>query len=141
MFAIVNTPGGASPAELRRVSDPDPRPHEALVAVRAFSLNRGELRSFVNNEMGWIPGQDISGVIVRAAANGLGPNAGTRVVALTDEFGWAELVAVSTHRIVELPDNVTFSQAATLPVAGLTALRSLRLGGALVGRRVLVTGA
>jgi NADPH:quinone reductase-like Zn-dependent oxidoreductase len=40
-----------------------------------------------------------------------------------------------------LPDGVGFSAAATLPVAGLTALRTLRHGGALVGRRVLTTGA
>src|SRR5205807_7637103 len=39
------------------------------------------------------------------------------------------------------PDNVKFAQAATLPVAGLTALRTLRLGGMLLGRKVLVTGA
>jgi NADPH:quinone reductase-like Zn-dependent oxidoreductase len=36
---------------------------------------------------------------------------------------------------------VSFAQAAALPVAGLTALRCVRLGGPLVGRRVLVTGA
>jgi NADPH:quinone reductase len=141
MRAIVNTPGGTAPVELREVPAPNPGPNEALVAVRAFSLNRGELRSFVNNETGWIPGQDISGVVQRAAANGLGPPTGTRVLALTDEFGWAEQVAVPTHRIVPLPDNVSFAQAATLPVAGLTALRCVRLGGALVGRRVLITGA
>jgi NADPH:quinone reductase-like Zn-dependent oxidoreductase len=40
-----------------------------------------------------------------------------------------------------LPDNVTFAQAATLPVAGLTALSALRFGGSIVGRRVLITGA
>jgi NADPH:quinone reductase-like Zn-dependent oxidoreductase len=40
-----------------------------------------------------------------------------------------------------LPDNVTFEQAATLPVAGLTALSALRFGGSIVGRRVLITGA
>jgi NADPH:quinone reductase-like Zn-dependent oxidoreductase len=141
MRAIVNTPGGTAPVELREVPEPNPGPNEALIAVRAFSLNRGELRSFVNNEEGWIPGQDISGVVQRAAANGAGPAEGTRVVALTDEFGWAERVAVPTHRIVPIPDNVSFAQAATLPVAGLTALRCVRLGGALVGRRVLITGA
>jgi NADPH2:quinone reductase len=141
MRAIVNTPGGPAPVELRDVPEPVPAPNEALVAVRAFSLNRGELRSFLNNEEGWIPGQDISGVVLRAAANGLGPAEGTRVVALTDEFGWAEQVAVATHRMVPIPDNVSFAQAATLPVAGLTALRCVRLGGALVGRRVLITGA
>jgi NADPH:quinone reductase-like Zn-dependent oxidoreductase len=40
-----------------------------------------------------------------------------------------------------LPDNVSFASAATLPVAGLTALRLVRLGGALLGRRALITGA
>jgi NADPH2:quinone reductase len=141
MRAIVNTPGGTAPVALREVPEPIPGPNETLLAVRAFSLNRGELRSFVNNEAGWIPGQDISGVVVRAAANGLGPAEGTRVVALTDEFGWAEQVAVPTHRIVPLPEGVSFAQASTLPVAGLTALRCVRLGGAVVGRRVLITGA
>lgn len=141
MRALVNTPGGAAPVTLRDVPEPVPAPNEALVAVKAFSLNRGELRSFVNNPEGWIPGQDVAGIVLRAAANGRGPAAGTRVVALTDEFGWAERVAVSAHRMAPLPDNVSFAQAATLPVAGLTALRCLRLEGALVGRRVLITGA
>jgi len=141
MRAIVNTPGGPAPVELRGVPEPNVGPNDTLVSVRSFSLNRGELRSFTNNEAGWIPGQDISGVVLRQAANGLGPPPGARVVALTDEFGWAERVAVPTHRVVPLPDNVSFAQAATLPVAGLTALRCVRLGGALVGRRVLITGA
>jgi NADPH:quinone reductase-like Zn-dependent oxidoreductase len=141
MRAIVNTPGGTAPIELREVPEPIPGPNQVLVAVRAFSLNRGELRSFVNNEAGWIPGQDVSGVVLKPAANGLGPVEETRVVALTDEFGWAEQVAVATHRVVPIPDNVSFAQAATLPVAGLTALRCVRHGGALVGRRVLITGA
>jgi NADPH2:quinone reductase len=141
MLALVNTPRGPAPVELRTVPDPTPGPDEALIAVRAFSLNRGELRSFVNNEEGWIPGQDISGEVLKPAANGIGPPAGTRIVGLTDEFGWAEQVAVPTHRLVPLPDSVSFAQAATLPVAGLTALRTLRLGGPLVGRRVLITGA
>src|SRR5580704_1873123 len=141
MRAVVNTPGGTAPIEVRDVPDPNPGPNEVLVAVRAFSLNRGELRSFANNEEGWIPGQDVSGVVLKPAANGLGPPEGTRVVALTDEFGWAEQVAVPVHRVVPIPDNVSFAQAATLPVAGLTALRCVRLGGALVGRRVLITGA
>ena len=141
MRALVNTPNSRAPVELRDVPEPNPAPDEALIAVRAFSLNRGELRSFVNNEEGWIPGQDISGVVLKQAANGLGPPAGTRVVALTDEHGWAERAAVPAHRIVPLPENVSFAQAAVLPVAGLTALRCVRLGGALAGRRVLITGA
>lgn len=141
MRALVTTPDGAAPMALRDVPDPVPGPHEAVVAVRAFSLNRGELASITRNGTGWIPGQDVAGVVVAAAADGSGPPVGSRVVALTDEFGWAERVAVMGHRMAVLPDGVCFAQAATLPVAGLTALRTLRHGGALVGRRVLITGA
>jgi NADPH:quinone reductase-like Zn-dependent oxidoreductase len=141
MRALVNTPGGPTPVTLRDAPEPAPTPNEALVAVKAFSLNRGELASFARNKEGWIPSQDIAGVVLTAAANGMGPPAGTRVVALVDEFGWAERVAVPANRLVPLPDHVSFAAASTLPVAGLTALRCLRLGGALVGRRVLITGA
>ncbi len=141
MRALVTTPDGPAPMELRDVPDPVAGPHQAIVAVRAFSLNRGELASITRNGTGWIPGQDVAGVVVQAAADGSGPPVGSRVVALTDEFGWAERVAVMGHRMAVLPDGVGFAEAATLPVAGLTALRTLRHGGPLVGRRVLVTGA
>ena len=141
MLALVNTPHGPSPIELREIAEPTPASNEALVDVHAFSLNRGELSSFARNKEGWVPGQDIAGVVRRQAASGAGPVAGTRVVALVDDFGWAERAAVPSHRMAVLPDNVSFTQAATLPVAGLTALRTLRHGGTVVGRRVLITGA
>jgi NADPH2:quinone reductase len=141
MLAIVNTPNGTAPIELREVPDPSPAPNEALVEVRAFSLNRGELRLFQSRPDGWRPGQDISGVVLQRAADGSGPDAGTRVVALTDNAGWAERAAVSGHRMAALPDNVLLEEAAALPVAGLTALRTLRHGAPLLGKRVLVTGA
>jgi NADPH:quinone reductase-like Zn-dependent oxidoreductase len=107
----------------------------------AFSLIRGELRSVSNNCEGWVPGQDVGGVVLKQAADGSGPPTGARVVVLTDEFGWAQRVAVPAHRMAVLPDSVGFAQAATLPVAGLTALRTLRHGAPLLGKRVLITGA
>ena len=141
MLALVNTPNGPAPVEPRDIPEPTPARDEALVQVHAFSLNRGELSSFARNKEGWVPGQDIAGIVLRQAASGAGPAAGTRIVALVDDFGWAERVAVPSHRMAVLPDSVSFAQASTLPVAGLTALRTLRHGGALVGRRVLITGA
>src|SRR6516165_1251275 len=141
MLALVNTPGGSAPVELREVAEPQPAPNEALVEVRAFSLNRGELRLFQIRPEGWRPGQDISGVVLKQAADGSGPEPGTRVVALTDNAGWAERAAVPGHRMAALPDNASFEEAAALPVAGLTALRALRHGAPLLGKRVLITGA
>jgi hypothetical protein len=55
MLGLVNTPNGKAPVELRELPEPRPQRNEALVAVHAFSLNRGELRSFRNNEEGWVP--------------------------------------------------------------------------------------
>ena len=72
MLAIVNTPEGAAPVELREVPEPQPAPNEAVVEVRAFSLNRGELRLFQIRPESWRPGQDISGVVVRSARLGRG---------------------------------------------------------------------
>jgi len=120
--------------------EPEPAAGEAVVAVKAFSVNRGELGLVRLRPDGFRPGQDISGVIVQPAATG-GPTAGTRVVGIVDWHGWAERVAVPVNFLAPIADNVSFAQASTLPVAGLTALRAMRLGGSVVGRRVLVTGA
>src|SRR5437588_148144 len=141
MLAIVNTPGGPEPVAIREVPEPEPRPNEALVAVRAFSLNRGELRLFQVRPAGWRPGQDIAGVVLKQAADGTGPTAGTRVVGLCDWEGWAKRAVAPCHRLAPLADNVSFAAAASLPVAGLTALRALRHGAPLLGKRVLITGA
>jgi NADPH2:quinone reductase len=141
MKALVNTPKGSAPVELRDLPEPAPAPHEALVAVHAFSLNRGELTLMRIRPEGWQPGQDVSGVVLQGAADGSGPKPGTRVVGLMDWHGWAERAAISTHRLAPLPDKVGFAEAAALPVAGLTALRTLRHGAPLLGRRVLITGA
>ena len=141
MLALVNTPSAPIPVELNEVPEPVPLPDEAIVEVHAFSLNRGELALLASRPQGWRPGQDVAGVIVQPAADGSGPDKGTRVVAWVDGAGWSQRVAAPTARIAALPDNVSFASAATLPVAGVTALRALRQGGFLLGQRVLITGA
>src|SRR4030095_4755915 len=90
---------------------------------------------------GWRPGWDLAGVVERSAADGSGPAVGERVVGFLPEGAWAQRVVVPSNALAELPDKVTFSQAATFPVAGLTALHALDEGGPLLARRVLVTGA
>jgi NADPH:quinone reductase len=139
--AVVVDPDAPGRLVLRPVADPTAERGEAIVRVRAISLNRGEVRRAGQAQAGWRPGWDLAGVVETAAADGSGPRAGARVVGIVLEGAWAERVAVPTHALAELPDKVTFSQAATFPVAGLTALHALGKGGLLLGRRVLITGA
>ncbi|RUV02677.1 oxidoreductase [Mesorhizobium sp. M6A.T.Cr.TU.017.01.1.1] len=141
MLALVTAPDSATGLRFAESEEPRPLANEALVSVHATSLNRGELRLLTIRPNGWIPGQDIVGVVERAAADGSGPAVGNRVAALVDQAGWAERVAVSTDRLAVLPDGVSFVSAATLPVAGTTALRTLRHGGDLAGQQILITGA
>jgi NADPH:quinone reductase len=128
-------------AELAEVADPTPGHGHALVEVKAFSLNRGETRRLQTLEPGTVTGWDVAGVVRQQAADGSGPPVGARVVGLMPAGAWAELAAVRTDWLAELPDSVSFQHAAALPVAALTALRALELGGYLVGKPILVTGA
>jgi NADPH:quinone reductase-like Zn-dependent oxidoreductase len=117
-------------------------PDEVTVRVTAVSLNRGEVRRATSQgNLGDRPGWDFAGVVEERAANGSGPAAGSRVVGLLPSGAWAERVRAPSHAVAALPDAVTDAQAATLPVAGLTALHALRQGGLLLGRKVLVDGA
>jgi NADPH:quinone reductase-like Zn-dependent oxidoreductase len=135
MQAVVGTPSGADRTEFREVGEPEPGPGEALLEIRAFAINRGELSLLKRRPDGWRPGQDVAGVVLR------GPHEGERVVANLEWEGWAQRAVAPASRMAVLPDGVTFEQAASLPIAGLTALRTLRLGGSLLGRDVLITGA
>ncbi len=121
--------------------EPTAQGSELLVGVRAFGVNRGELSLLRERVDGWRPGQDLSGVVIAAAADGSGPAVGTRVVGVVDAAAWSERVALPTAWAAAIPDEVSFEQAASLPVAGLTAYRALLNGRSVLGRNVLVLGA
>jgi NADPH:quinone reductase-like Zn-dependent oxidoreductase len=126
---------------IREVDPPGLISNQARVQVKAISLNRGEVMGAFRQQEIFQLGWDLAGIVDQPAQDGSGPKAGARVVGLLRTGAWAEQVAVPTNALAVLPDEVSFQQAATLPVAGLTALLALDKGGPLLGRKVLVTGA
>src|SRR5580704_5383480 len=140
--AVVVDPSAPGKLALKPVELRDPDRDEVGLRVTAISLNRGETRRALQvAEAGWRPGWDFAGVIETEAADGSGPKSGTRVVGMLPSGAWAERVNCRSHAVAALPDAVSDAAAATLPVAGLTALHALRQGGLLLGRKVLVDGA
>src|SRR3954463_3219548 len=133
MQAIVATAEGPSWTERREVPPPAPAANEALIAVRAFAVNRGEL-TLVRRRDGWQPGQDVAGGGIQPAGDGTGPQAGERVAGLAEWHGWAEQTVVPSHRLATIPADVDFERAAALPMAGTTAANLVRGGGPLPRR-------
>ncbi len=134
-------PDGNGQVRLADVDEVIPATGEAVIAVEAFSVNRGETFLLEDPPTRWRPGKDIAGRVAQAAADGTGPREGTRVVGHPPSRGWAERVVIPARVLVELPDAVTTTAAAALPLAGLTALRLVRAAGPLIGGRLLITGA
>jgi NADPH:quinone reductase-like Zn-dependent oxidoreductase len=102
------------------------------------SVNRGEPVLARSVPPGTVLGFDLAGVVLRTVEGG--PTVGTPVSAFS-RGAWAERAAVALGDLAVVPDGVGLAEAAALPMAGFSALRALRAGGALLGRRVLVTGA
>ena len=140
--AVVVDPSSPQGLAIKPVELAPARPDEVTVRVTAISLNRGEVRRALSqSEPGARPGWDFAGIVEEQAADGGGPAVGTRVVGLLPSGAWAEQVRARSDALAPLPDSVSDAQAATLPVAGLTALHALRQGGLLIGRKVLIDGA
>jgi alcohol dehydrogenase len=139
--------------------DPEPRPDDVLIRVRAVALNGFDpmvLRGIpgLRTPLPMIPGADIAGEIVALGA-AVEPGrwkTGDRVVVVpnqadgmmgeTKRGGASELVAVPQQYVLPIPDDVSFVDAACLPVAYGTALRMIETRGKLeAGEKVLILGA
>ncbi len=130
---------------------PDRLPGEVLIQVAASSINpidcrlrAGELKGLLPGGFPRVPGYDVAGIVVDASDDG--PFAiGDRVLAFLNHArggACAEFALNDVSATCRLPDEIPFDVAAAMPLAGTTALQSLRDHGRMQpGDRVLINGA
>lgn len=130
----------------RDVENPLPNDDEVLIRVHAVALNAADYRSM---KLGMIPkkkifGADIAGRVESAGRNISGFKPGDKVIGDLSDHGFgglAEYVTAPEKALIIKPPNVTFEEAAALPVAALTALQALRdKAGVKNGHKVLIVG-
>lgn len=154
---IVRSYGSPDVLDLQDVDKPEPADDEVLVRVRATSVNpydwhgmRGEpvVARLLIGELGLrrpklrILGCDMAGQVEATGRNVTAFRPGDDVFALLVQGGFAEYVCVREDLLAPKPANLTYEQAAAVPMAALTALLSLREAGRLqAGQKVLVNGA
>ena len=159
MKAIVyHTYGSPDVLKLAEVPKPVPSDDGVLIKVHAASLNAADWRLMradpflVRLQPGWLfkPKDTILGVDIAGRVEAVGRNAtqfqpGDEVygdLSLCGHGGFAEYVAVPENAVALKPANLTFEEAAAVPLAGVTALQGLRDKGQLQpGQKVLINGA
>ena len=158
MKAIVATAYGSPDVlELQEVPKPTPSASEVLIKVHATSLNSADWRLmradpiFIRFAMGFrqpkqpIGGSDVAGTIEAVGEDVTDFNIGDEVYAdLSSDGrgGLAEYVVAPAHIVAMKPKSLSFEEAATIPLAGGTALQGLRNEGKIqAGQKVLIHGA
>jgi NADPH:quinone reductase-like Zn-dependent oxidoreductase len=154
---ILHSYGSPEDLELTDVETPAPRPGEVLVRVRATSVQpydwhhmRGEpyVSRLMPGTLGLrkpkmsILGADMAGQVAEVGAEVTEFRPGDSVFAMLEQGGFAEYVRVNADRLAPMPANLSFEEAAAVPMAASTALIALRDAGRVEpGQRVLVNGA
>ena len=144
--------GSAEELQYRELSKPIAKSNELLVRVRASSVNpvdwkirQGHLQLLTGFNFPRIVGSDISGVVVEVGREVTKFQPGDEVYTFLNPIAGgacAEYAVVSELSAAIKPQNITHAEAATVPIAGLTALQALRdLGEIQAGKKVLINGA
>jgi NADPH:quinone reductase-like Zn-dependent oxidoreductase len=144
--------GDASVLHAADLPEPAAGDADVVVAIEARSINlidirvrRGMMGPLVNKRFPKVPGADFAGTIVSIGGNVRDLHVGDRVFGAANPFkggGFAERIAVPATQVAPLPAALSAADAATIPIAGLAAIQSLRdLAGVTSGRTVLIHGA
>ena len=156
MKAITQTAfGSADVLQLREVPKPDPSAGEVLVRVSAASPNPWDWHfmrglPYISRLAGAglrkpknpILGSDVAGQVQAVGAGVTQFQPGNAVMGFVGAGAFAEYVSVPEEFLGPKPANLTFEQAATIPLAGMTAIQGLRDAGQIrPGQHVLIIGA
>jgi NADPH:quinone reductase-like Zn-dependent oxidoreductase len=139
---------------LAETATPDIAANEVLVQVRAAGLDRGTWhlmtgRAYLIRLLGFgfrrpknrVPGLDVAGVVVAVGADVTRFQPGDEVFGIS-RGSFAEYAAAREDKLAHKPTNLSFEQAAVVPISGSTALQAVRDAGRVeAGQRVLVIGA
>ncbi len=143
--------GDADQLHSQTLATPTRAPGTVLIRVHAASINpidvrlrRGEAKWILPGGFPRVPGYDVAGVIAEGDPQaGLHP--GDRVLGFLENIyggGYAQYARCAVSGVAKIPEDMGFEQAAALPLAGTTALQSLRDKGSIKpGDRVLINGA
>ena len=153
MRAVVYGEYGLDALELREVDKPVLEDHQLLIRVHASSVNPAEWYGVTGPFFARLFG----GGLRKPKSAAVGADLAGRVEAVgkdvkefrpgDDVFGtaagsWAEYAAAREARLVRKPANISFEEAAAVPIAALTALQALRDKGRVQpGQKVLINGA
>lgn len=144
--------GDPTSLEPARLAVPEPGPGEALVRVRAAGVNpaetylrQGRFRRVFRLRFPFVLGSDLAGEVVVTGSGVTRVRTGDAVYAMSAADkggGYAEFAVVPEEQIARMPANLTFVEAAAIPLAALTALQALRDKGQLrADERALIVGA
>ncbi len=130
------------------VEKPTVQSGDVLIEVRAAAINpidkiiaMGHLKGMLPIQLPAAVGYDVSGVVVAKGAKAASFEVGDEVYARApqEQMGTlAEFAAVDSEAVSKRPKNISFEEAAGLPLAGLTALQSLQRAGIKACDRVLI---
>jgi putative PIG3 family NAD(P)H quinone oxidoreductase len=137
--------GGPENLEIREVPDPPkPEANEVLVRVRAAGLNRADLlqrRGHYPPPSGYspnIPGLEFAGEVADTGSKVPDFKAGDRVFGITAGDAQAELLRIDHRLLTKIPHNLTFTEAAAVPEAFITAHDAVFTQGDLKGEETLL---
>ncbi|MFW6356027.1 MAG: zinc-binding dehydrogenase [Spirochaetota bacterium] len=138
--------GGPENLQLRSADDPVPAPGEIVIDVRSAGVNFADVLARMGRYPDAPPIPCVVGYEVAGTVAEVGPDApfarGDRVVALTHFGGYSTKVRVPANQVFRMPDGMSYSEAAAIPVSYFTAyLAAIRFGNVQTGERVLVHNA